>query len=253
MPLALPTRLTLALAILATATLHAQNFNRSLIVLDPAHGGNDIGARISDRVVEKDVTLALAIRLRSLLAARGFTVVLTRTTDADLTPDQRAELANRNHAVACLVLHATASGTGVHLATSTLTPILTTQPAAPIPWDDAQATYLPQSQHLAAGIAAALTRSTVPLLTQHAALRPLDNLLCPAVSIELAPLVNPSSDPTPITDAGYQQRVSEAIAGALIFWRNQAQPPVYAPGSPSENARPAGNSPPQPGQTGPTP
>jgi N-acetylmuramoyl-L-alanine amidase len=241
----LPTkiRFTLVALLLLASSLHAQApaFNRSVIVLDPAHGGNDIGARISDRVVEKDVTLALAIRLRSLLTARGFTVVLTRDTDAALTTDQRAELANRAHAVACLVLHATASGTGVHLGVSSLNPILTTQASAPIPWDDAQATYLPQSQHLATGIGAALTRSTVPLVTERAALRPLDNLLCPAVSVELAPLVNPGSDPTPITDPDYQQHVSVAIAGALIFWRNQAQPPLYAPAG--HAAQPTGDTP----------
>ena len=211
-------------------------FNRDLIVLDPAHGGFDTGARISDTVLEKSVTLAIAARLRSLLTVRGFTVILTRDNDTALSTDQRAEIANHAHAVACLVLHATASGSGIHLAVSTLTPIVSTQAGAPIPWDDAQATYLPQSQHLADGIGASVTRSRLPLVSDRAALRPLDNLLCPALSIELAPLVGPSNR-TPITDPAYQQRLAEAIASALIFWRNQAQPPVYAP-SPAPGLQP---------------
>jgi N-acetylmuramoyl-L-alanine amidase len=197
-------------------------FERKVIVLDAAHGGTDTGAQISDHVAEKDVTLALAVRLRSLLAARGFSVVLTRDTDAMLTTDQRAEAANRAHAVACLVIHATASGGGVHLATSGLNPIETTTPGAAVPWDDAQAAYLPQSQRLAAGIGDAVTRSQVPLVSGRAAMRPLDNLTCPAVSVEIAPLGGGGSEKTPVTDSGYQQRVSEAVAGALIFWRNQA-------------------------------
>ena len=60
------------------------------------------------------MTLALAFRLRSLLAARGFTVVMTRENDAAqkpgapaagnsaLTLDDRAGIANHAHAAACL-------------------------------------------------------------------------------------------------------------------------------------------------------
>jgi N-acetylmuramoyl-L-alanine amidase len=50
--------------------------------------------------------------------------------------------------------------------------------------------------------------------------------MCPAISIEMAPL-HSGSDATPVSDGEYQQRVAEAIAGALIFWKNQAQPPEY--------------------------
>jgi N-acetylmuramoyl-L-alanine amidase len=216
-------------------------FNRDLIVIDPAHGGANIGAQIGDHLLEKDVTMAMALRLRSLLAARGFTVMLTRNGDTALTTDQRAELANRAHAVACLVLHASASGSGVHLATSTLHATLTTDPGEPVPWDDAQAAYVSQSERLADQIGAAMNRSHLPLITDQAALRPLDNLMCPAIAIELAPLAAEDSTPTPVTDASYQQRVNAAIAGALIFWRNQAQPPVIAPQAPTAPAR--GSSP----------
>ena len=103
-----------------------------------------------------------------------------------------------------------------------------TTPGAPLRWDDAQAAFLTQSQRLADQIGAAMNRSQVPLVTGHAALRPLDNLMCPALSIELAPLALDGSDPIPVTNASYQQHVDAAIAGALIFWRNQAQPPTIS-------------------------
>ncbi len=101
-------------------------------MLDPAHGGTDSGARIGDTTLEKNVTLALAFRLRSLLTARGFTVVLTRDSDTatepnspsnPLTLDDRAGIANHARGAACLLLHATGRGTGVHLYTSELEPI----------------------------------------------------------------------------------------------------------------------------------
>jgi N-acetylmuramoyl-L-alanine amidase len=68
------------------------------------------------------------------------------------------------------------------------------------------------------------------------ALRPLDNLMCPALSVEIGPLRGDGSDLTPVSDDEYQQRVADAITGALIFWKNQAQPPSYA--APSVSAGP---------------
>ncbi len=217
-------------------------FNRETVVLDPAHGGADGGARINDRLEEKDVTLALAGKLRALLAARGFTVVSTRDDDLaarsgnQLSTDQRAEAANRAHAVACLILHASPSGNGVYLGTSALgSPLApvpltppagaSTQPSAVLSWDRAQEAYLPQSLGLAAQLRTELTRATLPIASGRVALRPLDNLTCPAISVEIAPLRGDGSDPTPVSDDAYQQRVAGAIASALISWKNQAQPP----------------------------
>ncbi len=211
--------------------------NREMVVLDPAHGGPDGGVRINDHIEEKEVTLVMASRLRSLLAARGFTVVSTRDGDpaAVLTGDQRAAAANKAHAVACLVLHATASGNGVHIGTSTIgSSMAAIAQAAPssrnvsgaVPWDRAQEAYVPQSLGLANQVGTALKRAQLPLAMGRVAMRPLDNLTCPAISIEIGPLRS-GSDVAQATDEAYQQRVAEAIAGALIFWKNQAQPPEY--------------------------
>jgi len=220
----------------ALAQLSAGGFNRTLIVLDPAHGGGDTGSRINDQIVEKDVTLALAFRLRSLLAARGFTVVMTRDSDAAAPPsataapsapaaplslDDRAGIANHARPVACLLLHATASGTGVHLYTSELD--ATAGEAVPAAWLTAQSAWVAQSQKLANQMGSALGRAKVPLVLSRASVRPVDSLTCPALVVELAPA---GSDVTSINDAGYQQHIAEALAAALVFWQNQAEPPA---------------------------
>jgi N-acetylmuramoyl-L-alanine amidase len=210
----------------------ASTLNHNLILLDPAHGGPDPGATFSDRTHEKDITLALAIRLRTALTAAGFTVVATRDADPSgpLTPDQRAEIANRTHAVACIVLHATAAGSGVHIYTSTLQPSAPDEDAytasayVPVPWETAQADSVDQSQRLAADLTSALTKSNLPALSGRAAVRPLDNLMCPVVAIELAPLLNPGQDPVAPTDPNYQQRVVSTLTSALQTWRYQADP-----------------------------
>jgi N-acetylmuramoyl-L-alanine amidase len=204
--------------------------NRKVIVLDPAHGGIDSGSQISDSTVEKDVTLALAYRLRSLLTARGFTVVMTRDADgptepgasgAALTLDDRAGIANHAHAAACLVLHATGSGTGVHLYRSELEGT-DGQPTV-VPWLTAQAAWIPDSQLLEKQVATAFSRSGVALVASNASVRPIDSLTCPALVVELAPK---GDDADSINDTEYQQRVALAIAGAMLFWQNQVQPPA---------------------------
>ena len=207
-----------------------ERIHRMVILLDPAHGGLDSGSRISDATLEKDVTLALAFKLRSLLSARGFAVVMTRDADnptepdaegSPLTLDDRAGIANHAQPVACLLLHATGSGTGVHLYLSELDATAGSPPVEP--WLTAQAAWVPQSQQLEKQLATALTRAGIALVTSSASVRPVDSLTCPALVVELAPA---GSDPDSINDVDYQQRVAASIAGALVFWPNRMQPPL---------------------------
>jgi N-acetylmuramoyl-L-alanine amidase len=64
------------------------------IVLDPGHGGNDSGARAAHGVWEKEITLAIARELRSLLRAERYEVAMTRDADTFVSLRQRAQLAN---------------------------------------------------------------------------------------------------------------------------------------------------------------
>src|SRR5271167_4791788 len=63
---------------------------RFVVVLDAAHGGDDLGARLGNQS-EKDYTLALSVKLRSLLMARGMSVVTTRESGAAVDAFARAE------------------------------------------------------------------------------------------------------------------------------------------------------------------
>jgi len=135
--------------------------------------------------------------------------------------DDRAGIANHAHAAACLLLHATGSGNGVHLYHSDLAAAPGELPVEP--WLTAQAAWVPQSQRLEAQLAAALTRAGIALVTSSASVRPVDSLTCPALVFELAPH---GDDPDSINDADYQQRIAQSIADALVFWRNQVQAPI---------------------------
>jgi N-acetylmuramoyl-L-alanine amidase len=204
------------------AAAQQQTLPRTTILLDPAHGGPDTGAHLPNNLLEKDINLAFVTRLRNLLAGSGFTIISTRDADpaVTFTTDQRAEIGNHAHPSACLILHTTSSGNGVHVITSTLTPPgVSEDPHAPIPWNTAQAASVSQSLSLANEIGLALERAKLPVILSRASVRPLDNLTCPAVAIEIAPLVSADYNRTLVTDAAYQQNIAKAIADALTSWR----------------------------------
>ena len=77
------------------------------IVIDPGHGGTDAGAQGPAGTLEKDVTLSVAQRLRTLLERRlGVRVILTRTGDTLVALDRRAAIANNDRADLLISLHA---------------------------------------------------------------------------------------------------------------------------------------------------
>jgi N-acetylmuramoyl-L-alanine amidase len=185
------------------------------VVIDAAHGGSDSGARLSDHLLEKDLVLTLSVRLRSTLGAHGIYVVTTRESDGAVPALNRAEAANHVGAAACITLHATTSGTGVHLFTSSLTQIPLTRF---LPWDTAQGAYAEQSLRLSSEFDSALTHAEIPVTLGRTALQPLDSFACPAVAIELSPL-NISGKVTALSDPEYQDRIVAALAAAVEQWQ----------------------------------
>ena len=76
-----------------------------VIVVDPGHGGLDVGTQATG-TLEKDLTLALARRLRDRLqAGLDATVILTRDSDIELSGETRAAIANNNRADLMISLH----------------------------------------------------------------------------------------------------------------------------------------------------
>jgi N-acetylmuramoyl-L-alanine amidase len=188
---------------------------RFAVVIDAAHGGSDSGARLSDHLLEKDLALALSVRLRSTLTAHGIYVATTRESDSTLPALNRAETANHVGAAACISLHATTSGSGVHLFTASLTPLPVNRF---LPWDTAQGAYEEQSLRLSSELDSAMTHAEIPVTLGRTALQPLDSFTCPAVVVEFAPLTG-SGGVTALSDSGYQDRIIAAVAAAVEQWQ----------------------------------
>ena len=79
------------------------------VVIDAGHGGHDRGGIPGQRVAEKDMTLDVALRLRNILSANGYNVVMTRSTDVFVPLGGRVAIANsyRNAIFVCIHFNAT--------------------------------------------------------------------------------------------------------------------------------------------------
>ena len=87
-----------------------------VIALDAGHGGSDVGAIGPTGVTEKSVTLRIALELQKLLQQAGAKVLMTRTTDTEVSPKKynatdieelqaRCDVANRGNADIFVSIH----------------------------------------------------------------------------------------------------------------------------------------------------
>jgi N-acetylmuramoyl-L-alanine amidase len=192
-----------------------------IVLLDAAHGGEDSGGHLGN-AAEKDYTLALSVRLRSLLAARGIQVVTTRESDATLDANRRAEVANHTSPQACLILHATESGSGVHLFSSSLAPAA---PARFTAWKTAQAAWVTRSLALAGVVNSAFSHAGLPVTLGRTSLPTIDSMACPAIAVEIAPNRSAADAIVDLHDPAYQASVAEALAAAILEWKAEARQP----------------------------
>ncbi len=82
---------------------------KKVIIIDPGHGGADTGA-MRGKILEKDLTLQIAKRVKNILEAKGLTkVILTREQDSTLSLSDRVELANSKKADIYVSIHINAS------------------------------------------------------------------------------------------------------------------------------------------------
>ncbi len=78
------------------------------VCLDPGHGGSSTGAALGNRL-EKDDNLRLALLVRDILEERGYTVVMTRDSDSDVSLADRCKIANKAKASLFVSIHRNSS------------------------------------------------------------------------------------------------------------------------------------------------
>jgi N-acetylmuramoyl-L-alanine amidase len=74
------------------------------VVLDPGHGGKDPGA-VGNGFREKDINLAIGLKMEKTLKNKGFNVKMTRNTDVYLKLQERTDIANKANADVFVSIH----------------------------------------------------------------------------------------------------------------------------------------------------
>jgi N-acetylmuramoyl-L-alanine amidase len=214
------------------------------VVIDPGHGGEELGTQGTKGTLEKEITLSVARRLRTLIESRlGLKVFLTREDDRTMSLDDRSAFANNHRADVFLSIHANSAvrpalkGAEVYYLTveradeearKKAGENATTLPALGggnraidlILWETAQARYLEQSATLAGFIEQGL-RSKVemsPRAVQQAPFRVLVGANMPAALVEIGYLSNAEQE-SQLATAGYQDQVALALLDALVKFR----------------------------------
>jgi len=80
-----------------------------IIVIDAGHGGKDNGASCCKKKKEKNVTLAVAEKLKKKLEKKGYKVYMTRDDDTFVKLPKRTEFANKKKADIFVSIHANAA------------------------------------------------------------------------------------------------------------------------------------------------
>ena len=185
-------------------------------VIDASHGGTETGATLSNTLLEKDVTLAFARQLRQEFESKGFSQELLRDADITLSTDQRAMATNAARPALYISVHASSDGKGARLYTPLLSPTGQDNGLF-VAWDHAQTSFLGSSQLAAASIAAELGKD-LPTRIIPAALRPLGNIVAPAVAIEIAPR---NGDIADLTATDYEQQVAASVVAGIAAVRDK--------------------------------
>jgi len=161
----------------------------NVVVLDPAHGGVDYGARGTEGVRESEVVMEFAVQVRRALESQGFQVVQTRLGNEDPTFDERSAVANAQQGAVFVTLHVASTGLP-GTARVYVNEDLAVEPDVTrlIPWERAQAPFLSLSRKLGDLVQGQLAQrfKGSPGSEQSAAVRQLRTTAAPAIAVEIS-------------------------------------------------------------------
>jgi N-acetylmuramoyl-L-alanine amidase len=196
----------------------------SLVVLDPAHGGADQGARGAAGISESDVVLSFARLMRISLEAQGLRVILTRAANDDPSFDDRSKTTNAQRNAIFITLHVSSTGQPGTVRVYSEPP--GNLPAVPrsglIPWDRAQANSIDLSRRLAELIQIQMAQRFrgSPETPLFAPVRQLRTVAAPAVAIEVSSVSLPTRGLLDQMGPAIADAVARAVAAFRIIYES---------------------------------
>jgi N-acetylmuramoyl-L-alanine amidase len=203
----------------------------SVVILDPAHGGADQGARGSSGIAESDVALSFARLVRISLEAQGLRVMLARQANDDPSFDERSKLANAQRGAIYISLHVSSTGQPQTVRVYSMQRLALSQNATAmphgslLPWDRAQFGFIDQSRRLAELIQIQMAQrfhgsSETPY---EAPVRQLRTVGAPAVAIEVSSVSVKDRPPLDQMGPGIADAVSRAVAAFRTIYESEGR------------------------------
>jgi N-acetylmuramoyl-L-alanine amidase len=218
------------------------------VVIDPGHGGSEIGAVGPGGLTEKYLVLDIANRLSNMLVGRlGIDARMTRETDVDKALEERTAFANNLKADIFISIHANSyRGRGVRGAETFFLsdratddeamrlaaiendalelrgPALGDSDLQMLLWDMAQTAHLQESSVLAEMIQSNLNTlgGAADRGIKQAPFRVLKGANMPAVLVEVGFLSNPDEERL-LADPSYRQRIADMLFESLNRYRRR--------------------------------
>jgi len=199
----------------------------SVVVLDPAHGGTDPGARGTGGIRESEIVLDLAIQVRRTLELQGFQVVQTRQGNENPSFDDRSATANAQRGAVFVTLHISSTGlpgTARVYVNSDLPPIADSKGL--IPWDRAQAPFFGLSRTFGDLVQGFLRQrfKGSPDTAQTASVRQLRTTAAPAIAVEISSVT--------VDDRADLDRMAPGVADAIARGVAAFKPSYVVPNAP---------------------
>jgi N-acetylmuramoyl-L-alanine amidase len=201
----------------------------NIVVLDPAHGGTDLGARGTGGIHESDIVLEFAAQVRTALEAQGFQVVQTRQGNANPSFDDRSAMANAQRGAIFVTLHIASTGTPGTARVYVMNDMATGVDATGlIPWDRAQAPFVSLSRKLGDNVQALLAQrfKGSPSGVQTASVRQLRTTAAPAIAVEISSVT--------VEDRAQLDHMAPGIADAIARGAAAFRPSYVLPANPGE-------------------
>jgi N-acetylmuramoyl-L-alanine amidase len=217
------------------------------LVIDPGHGGHDVGAVGPTGLQEKELALDIARRVAALLQEElGVRAVLTRAKDQFIGLRERTALANRERADLFVSIHvnaapvAAATGTETYFLSNEATDGAARRAAEyenrlisldgprngqpevlrSILWDLAQSDFQQESSRVAEALQNHLDRALrrPSRGVKQAPFYVLGGAAMPAVLVEIGFISNPQ-DEQRLRDDGYRDRIARALAAGIAAYK----------------------------------
>jgi N-acetylmuramoyl-L-alanine amidase len=230
---------------LTAAVAQAPGAQQKVVVIDAGHGAHDPGA-VSSYAIEKDVVLAVSLKLQAYLEAQGIKVIMTRSDDTFLKLSERATFATPsiNLFVSVHANAATSSASGIEtwVFGQSLTPenlarareengggeqgrALTreaSQVAQSISGDIYRENQLQYSLELANIVQNKMIAATgaKDRGVQQAEFYVIRNARSPAILVETGFVTNPDEG-SKLNSSSYQDSIARAIADGIVQFLNQ--------------------------------